>query len=154
MTGLSALYQSVVLEHNRAPRNQRAVTPHSHAADARNPLCGDWVHLELSVDDADRITDVGFDGEGCAICRASASIMTETLTGRRLETAQAISERFQRLVTDTEAAPEPESEADPSLAALWTLTGVRDYPMRVRCATLAWQALDSAIGRPRQEDTE
>jgi len=152
MTDLSALYQAVVLDHNRAPRNCRAVEPHDAAADGNNPLCGDWVRVELRFDAAGRIETVGFTGEGCAISRASASIMTEVVTGRTPESVRRLSDRFEQLVTDREAAL-PESE-DPELEQLLVLAGVRDYPMRVRCATLAWHTLRAAIESSAPADSE
>ena len=152
MTDLSALYQAVVLDHNRSPRNFRAVEPHDHAADGNNPLCGDRVHVELRLDAAGRIEDIGFDGEGCAISTAAASIMTEVLMGRTVEEARVISTRFQGLVTDREA--ELAVDDDPVLEKLQALAGVRDYPMRVRCATLAWHTLQAALDSPDGQRTE
>lgn len=152
MTELSALYQAVVLEHNRSPRNFRAVEACDHAADGNNPLCGDRIHVELRLDAAGRIEDIGFDGEGCAISTAAASIMTEILMGRTVVEARAISERFQRLVTDR--AAEPAADDDPALDKLQALAGVRDYPMRVKCATLAWHTLQAALDPPDRQRTE
>ena len=153
MTQLSALYQAVVLDHNRSPRNFRAVEPHDHAADGNNPLCGDRVHVELRLDAAGRIEDIGFDGEGCAISTAAASIMTEVLIGRTAEEARIISARFQRLVTDREAELAA-ADDDPALEKLQALAGVRDYPMRVKCATLAWHTLQAALDSPGGQRTE
>ena len=152
MTDLSALYQAVVLDHNRAPRNCHAVSPHDYEGDGNNPLCGDWVHVELRLDSAGRIEDVGFSGEGGAISTASASIMTEVLMGRTLDEARRIGERFQHLVTDRDA-PLP-AEDDPELEKLLALAGVRDYPMRVKCATLAWHTLQAAIEPTASADSE
>ena len=152
MTELSALYQAVVLDHNRSPRNFRAVQPHDHAADGKNPLCGDWVHVELRLDADGRIEDIGFDGEGCAISTAAASIMTEVLTGRTVDEARAIGSRFQGLVTDRGA--ELPADSDPALEKLQALAGVRDYPMRVKCATLAWHTLQAALDSPGGQRTE
>lgn len=152
MTELSALYQAVVLDHNRSPRNFRAVDSCDHAADGNNPLCGDRIHVELRLDAAGRIEDIGFDGEGCAISTAAASIMTEILMGRSVVEARAISERFQRLVTDRDA--EPAADDDPALDKLQALAGVRDYPMRVKCAMLAWHTLQAALDPPDRQRTE
>ncbi|MEX0372736.1 Fe-S cluster assembly sulfur transfer protein SufU [Spiribacter roseus] len=152
MTELSVLYQAVVLDHNRAPRNRHEVQPHDGEADGNNPLCGDWVHVEFRLDPAGCIEDIGFNGEGCAISTASASIMTEVLKGRTLDEARRIGERFQQLVTDREA-PLPAAD-DPDLEKLLALAGVRDYPMRVKCATLAWHTLQAAIEAPASADSE
>jgi len=139
MTDLSELYQAVILDHNKNPRNYRAVDPHNHQADGYNPLCGDQVHIELRADAEGCIEDIGFRGEGCAICMASASIMTESLKGQTLDEAQALFKRFHDLLTDNQR------EIDASLGKLGVLAGVRDYPMRVKCATLAWHTLQAAL---------
>ena len=152
MTELSALYQAVVLDHNRSPRNFRAVNPHDYSADGNNPLCGDRVHVELRVDAHGRIEDIGFDGEGCAISTAAASIMTDVLMGRTVDEARAIAARFQRLVTDRDG--DPVTANDPVLEKLQALAGVRDYPTRVRCATLAWHTLQAALDSPAGQGTE
>jgi len=139
MTELRALYQQVILDHNKHPRNFHAVDPHSHQANGYNPLCGDKVHVQLRTNGDGCIEAIGFQGEGCAISTASASIMTESLKGHSIEQARAISERFHRLVTDDNA------QADASLGKLGVLAGVRAYPMRVKCATLAWHTLQAAL---------
>ncbi|RZU98647.1 Fe-S cluster assembly sulfur transfer protein SufU [Spiribacter vilamensis] len=152
MTELSALYQAVVLDHNRSPRNFRAVEPHDYSADGKNPLCGDRVHVELRLDGDGRIEDIGFDGEGCAISMATASIMTEVLMGRTLDEARDISARFQGLVSGR--GGELSVDGDSALEKLQALAGVRDYPMRVRCATLAWNTLQAALDSPDGQRTE
>lgn len=139
MTDLSELYQAVILDHNKNPRNCRGVDPHNHQADGYNPLCGDQVHIELRADAEGRIEDIGFRGEGCAICMASASIMTESLIGQTLDEAQALFARFHDSLIDNQR------ELDASLGKLGVLAGVRDYPMRVKCATLAWHTLRAAL---------
>ncbi|AGM40822.1 hypothetical protein SPISAL_03640 [Spiribacter salinus M19-40] len=134
-----ALYQAVILDHNKHPRNFHAVQPHSHSADGHNPLCGDQLHLELRVDSDGRIEDIGFTGDGCAISMASTSIMTEALKGQSIESARALFESFHAVVTDESIEP------DPSLGKLSVLAGVRAYPMRVKCATLPWHTLEAAL---------
>ena len=148
MSDLRELYQEVILDHNKQPRNFHAVDPHDHEADGYNPLCGDQIHLELRLDAEGHIEDIGFQGQGCAISTASASIMTEALKGRTLEEAKSLFDRFHHLVTDDDA------EADPSLGKLGVLAGVRDYPMRVKCATLAWHTLQAALEEKGEVTTE
>ena len=147
MSDLRDLYQEVILDHNKRPRNFRAVEPRSHTADGYNPLCGDRVCVQLRVRDG-VIEDVGFQGEGCAISTASASIMTESIKGRSVEEAQQLFERFHELVTGEESA------LDPELGKLAVLAGVRDYPTRVKCATLAWHTLHAAMDHRSEVTTE
>lgn len=148
MAELRELYQEVILDHNKHPRNFHAVQPHSHEADGYNPLCGDHLHLELRLDGSGRIEEIGFQGEGCAISTASASIMTEALKGRTVMEAKALFSQFHGLVTDQDA------EADPNLGKLAVLAGVRAYPMRVKCATLAWHTLEAALDNRGEVSTE
>ena len=148
MSDLRELYQAVILDHNKQPRNFHAVQPHTHEADGYNPLCGDQLHLELRVDDAQRIEAIGFTGEGCAIAMASASIMTEALKGRDVAEARALFQRFHHRLTAPEAGP------DAALGKLDVLGGVRDYPMRVKCATLAWHTLQAALDEQGTVSTE
>ncbi|MDN5871801.1 MAG: SUF system NifU family Fe-S cluster assembly protein, partial [Nitrococcus sp.] len=131
MSDLRDLYQEVILDHNKRPRNFRGVEPHSHEANGYNPLCGDRVTIQLSMEGG-VIAEIGFQGDGCAISTASASIMTEALEGKTREEAQALFDQFHDLVTRDDTAPEP------ALGKIAVLAGVRDYPMRVKCATLAW----------------
>lgn len=148
MSDLRELYQETILDHNKQPRNFRAVDPHDHEADGYNPLCGDTIHLELRLDDSGRIEDIGFTGEGCAISRASASIMTEALKGKTAAEANELFDRFHHQVTNDSAEP------DPALGKLGVLAGVRDYPMRVKCATLAWHTLKAALEDQGEISTE
>ena len=147
MSDLRDLYQEVILDHNKHPRNFHPVDPRSHSADGYNPLCGDKVSVQLRVRDG-VIEDVGFQGEGCAISTASASIMTESIRGKTLEEATALFERFHDLVTQDEA------QVDPELGKLAVLAGVRDYPTRVKCATLAWHTLHAAMEHRAEVTTE
>ena len=140
MSELSDLYQEVILDHNRRPRNFRALADASHTAEGYNPLCGDRLTLYLQVN-GDTITDVTFEGAGCAISKASASIMTTTVKGKTREEASALFERFHDLVTGSPAA-RPE---DPTLGSLAAFSGVSRFPVRVKCASLAWHALRAAL---------
>jgi nitrogen fixation NifU-like protein len=137
MSDLRELYQEVILDHNKRPRNYRAIDPASHEAKGHNPLCGDRVTVYLNVVD-EVIDDIAFQGQGCAISTASASLMTEALKGKSLAEAEQLFQRFHDLVTNDQA---PQAE----LGKLAVLTGVRDYPSRVKCATLSWHALQAAL---------
>jgi len=142
MFALKDLYQEVIVDHNRAPRNFGHLEAPTHRADGFNPLCGDRLTIELAVDEAGVIRELAFDGQGCAISVASASLMTEALKGRTLAEAEPLFQSFHSLLTrpsDTDAIPEEES-----LGKLVALAGVRAHPSRVKCATLCWHALRSA----------
>lgn len=139
MTGdLGDLYQQVILDHGRNPRNFRALDPHTHHAEGFNPLCGDQCALSLEVE-AGVITDAAFTGSGCAISTASASLLTEAVRGMTVAQADALFERVHDLLT-TEAEPDLDA-----LGKLQVFAGVRRFPMRVKCATLAWHTLESAL---------
>jgi nitrogen fixation NifU-like protein len=140
MSELRELYQSVILDHNRKPRNFCAPERANRQADGHNPLCGDKLTVYLSVD-GDTVTGVGFQGEGCAISTASASLMTESIKGRKLSEVQELFEGFHSLVTS-----DPTREPDISnLGKLAVFSGVREFPMRVKCATLAWHTMRNAL---------
>ncbi|HXH03058.1 MAG TPA: SUF system NifU family Fe-S cluster assembly protein [Candidatus Competibacteraceae bacterium] len=140
MSGLRELYQEVILDHNKRPRNFRVIDPCSHHADGYNPLCGDRVSIYVQVDDSGVIQDLAFQGSGCAISTASASLMTEALKGKTVTEFHTLFDKFHHVVTGSEAPP-------PGLGKLAVLVGVRDYPSRVKCATLAWHALQAALER-------
>jgi nitrogen fixation NifU-like protein len=139
MSSLSELYQNVILEHNRSPRNYRVMDDASRKADGHNPLCGDqltvWVRMAGDV-----IEDVSFQGAGCAISKASASLMTGAVKGKRREEAEALYERFHRLVTGT--LPPGDTE---TLGKLAVFSGVSEFPVRVKCASLSWHTLRAAL---------
>ncbi len=141
MSELRELYQTTILDHNKQPRNFRTVVPKTHEADGYNPLCGDRVTVQLSLSDDGIIQDVGFQGSGCAISTASASLMTEAVKGRPLGAVQELFDRFHRLVT-VGPTEDPDLEA---VGKLRVFAGVREFPMRVKCATLAWHTLRSAM---------
>ncbi len=138
MSELSELYQEVILDHNRKPRNFRKVADANRTAEGFNPLCGDQIHLYVKLE-GDRIRDIGFQGSGCAISRASASLMTSALKGKSAGEAEELFQRFHRLVTTDEAA-DPEA-----LGKLAVFSGVREFPARVKCASLAWHTLRAAL---------
>jgi nitrogen fixation NifU-like protein len=138
MSDLRELYQEVILDHNRRPRNFGALPAANRQAEGYNPLCGDKVTVFLDLED-DRIHGIAFQGSGCAISTASASLMTEALKGLTAEEAQAMFHRFHDLVT-TGAG-----EGSPELGKLAVFSGVREFPMRVKCATLAWHTLLAAL---------
>lgn len=139
MSDLRDLYQEVILDHNKQPRNFRELDDPTHEGKGYNPLCGDRVDLYVRVED-EQITEVSFQGSGCAISTASASLLTEAIRGRSLAEARAIFESFQRLVTG-KATEEDEDR----LGKLAVFAGIRDYPTRVKCATLVWHTLTSAL---------
>ncbi len=139
MSGLSELYQEILLDHNSKPRNFRSVEDPSRTADGYNPLCGDQVTVYLKLSGG-LIEDVAFQGVGCAISRASASMMTQSIKGKSLAEADEIFDAFHRMVT------EPDSELDSdTLGDLETLSGVNEYPTRIKCAVLAWHTMRSAL---------
>ncbi len=140
MSKLRDLYQEVIFDHYKSPRNHHALAHHTHVAHGDNVLCGDQVTVYLQID-GDLIADVSFEGSGCAISTASASLMTEALKGKTVAEAGQIFQKFHHLVTDADADAEP----DPDLGKLEVLAGVREFPARVKCATLAWHTLQSAL---------
>jgi nitrogen fixation protein NifU and related proteins len=141
MDELRELYQSVILDHNRTPRNYGALPDANGHAEGHNPVCGDDVTVWVKMD-GERIADVRFVGAGCAISKASASLMTTAVKGKTATEAGTLADRFQAVVTGQVAAPEP---TDPALGRLAALSGVSRFPIRVKCATLAWHALRAAI---------
>lgn len=141
---LDDLYQEVILDHNRRPRNFRTIEPASHHADGHNPLCGDRLSLYLQVTDGS-IADVAFQGSGCAISKASASLMTDAVKGQSVEAALRMFEQFHRMVTT------PPDQPVEGMGKLSALAGVREFPVRVKCASLAWHTLKAAIDRGNGE---
>jgi nitrogen fixation NifU-like protein len=143
MMDLRELYQDIILDHGRHPRNFRAIPEPTHTARGHNPLCGDRVTIYLSLD-GERIADVSFEGRGCAISTAAASLMTEVLKGKTVAEAEALFKRFHARVTGGEEPELPEALAE-DMERLEPLTGVKAYPARVKCATLSWHALETAL---------
>jgi nitrogen fixation NifU-like protein len=138
MSELTDLYQEVILDHNRRPRNFRAIDGASRQQEGYNPLCGDRLTLYVALE-GDRIADVAFQGSGCAISKASASLMTEALKGKTVAEARELFEKFHDMVTSS-----PDTAAA-DLGKLSVLSGVREYPTRVKCASLAWHTLKAAV---------
>ena len=147
MSDLSDLYQEVILDHNKRPRNFRRMEAPSHHAEGYNPLCGDRLELFVQVSGA-VISDVAFQGSGCAISKASASLMTDAVKGRTTKEALELFERFRHVVTT------PPDQTVEDLGKLSVLAGVRAFPVRVKCASLAWHTLKSALGREEKTSTE
>jgi nitrogen fixation NifU-like protein len=137
MTDLAALYQSLILDHNRSPRNHREMADADRSAEGRNPMCGDQVKVWVRID-GDSVADVSFLGKGCAISQASASLMTTMVKGKTRAEALELTDRFRALVTGSS------SEAD-ALGRLAAFAGVARFPARVKCAILAWHALRTAL---------
>ena len=140
MATMSELYQTVILDHNRTPRNYREMPEANREAEGFNPLCGDKVHVWLKVTADGRIEDVSFQGEGCAISKASSSIMTQTVKGRTVDEAKALFTEFHDVVTG-----KTPGEGRGKMAIF---AGVSAFPMRVKCASLGWHALKAALERP------
>ena len=138
MYDLQDLYQEVVMDHNRRPRNFRKPEDANRQAEGYNPLCGDQITLYLAVAD-DKIADVGFQAEGCAISKASASMMTESVKGLSLEDAEKVFKEFRSMITQRDFDPDVLGDAE-------LLQGVSRYPARIKCAALSWHALNSLLG--------
>ncbi|MBT3558089.1 MAG: SUF system NifU family Fe-S cluster assembly protein [Rhodospirillales bacterium] len=152
---LRDLYQEVILDHGKNPRNFRR--PESFTAEAigNNPMCGDALVVYMSVDGDNLITDVAFQGQGCAISVASASMMTELLTGCPVDRANEIYQAFHSICTGEGDVEEILSNFDEEIAErLHMLSGVREFPMRVKCATLAWHTMDAAVKGENEISTE
>jgi nitrogen fixation protein NifU and related proteins len=140
VSNTDALYQEIILEHNRKPRNFREMSDADRVVQGRNPMCGDALTLWVKMGDDDRIADVSFKGEGCAISKSSASIMTTAVKGKTRAEAVKVFEKFHDLVTGNL----PESD-QASLGSMRAFGGVSRFPLRVKCASLAWHALKSAL---------
>ncbi len=145
MSDLSELYRELILDHNKCPRNRRRLEGADRTAEGYNPLCGDRVTIFVKVED-DVVEEVTFEGTGCAISTASASLMTESLEGKTLGEAKALFENFHQMLTGEWC----EDSEPPSLGKLDVFSGVREYPARVKCATLAWHTMNAALARQNQ----
>ena len=146
MSELTDLYQEVILDHNRRPRNFGSLPDANRTAKGHNPLCGDKLTLYLKVD-GDRIAGISFEGSGCAISKASASLMTDAVKGQSVADADALFDRFHTMVKTPIDQPVDED----ALGKLAVFSGVREFPMRVKCASLAWHTLHAAIASPSAE---
>jgi len=144
MDDLRSLYQEIILDHYKRPRNFRAQADATSKVQGYNPLCGDQVTIYLTMD-GERVADVSFEGEGCAISTASASLMTEAIKGKTRKEAENLLEAFHRLVTSSDGTGIREGAPAVDLGKLEALSGVRDYPVRIKCATLPWHALKAAL---------
>ena len=141
MYDLEDLYQEVVMDHNRRPRNFKKLENAQRTAEGFNPLCGDQISLYVNVDDDGVIEDIGFEGAGCAISKATASMMTEAIKGKNVDKAEEIFEAFRHMLTR-----KPEEDYDYELLGdLEILQGVSQFPTRIKCATLSWHTLNSAL---------
>ncbi len=149
MPDLRDLYQEVILEHSKAPRNYRELQDADHKAEGYNPLCGDRFTIYLEME-GDRIRDIAFKGSGCAISKASASMMTQSLKGKTRAEADELFKNFHRVVTG-----QAENGDVDQLGKLAAFSGVSEFPLRVKCATLAWHTLEAALeGKQEAVSTE
>ena len=149
MSELSELYQQVILDHNKKPRNFRKLENANHTADGYNPLCGDQLTIYLDLEDG-LVKEVGFEGSGCAISKASASMMTQAVKGKSKEQAENLFQEFHSMVT----GDLNEEIEENSLGNLKIFAGVREFPVRVKCATLPWHTLHAALNKQEQVSTE
>lgn len=144
------LYQQVIIEHNKSPKNFRKMENHTHFSEGYNPLCGDQLNVYLHLSDDNIIDDVSFEGEGCAISKASASMMTQYLKGKHVDEAKEVFEEFHKLIT---------GKLDPSkeehhLGKLAIFSGIWHFPSRVKCASLCWHTLKGALDQEKTVSTE
>ena len=143
MPELRDLYQEIILEHSKSPRNYRTLEAANRTAEGYNPLCGDHFTIYVDVEDG-RIRDISFQGSGCAISKASASMMTQAVKGKRIEEAEKLFEKFHHVVTGKNSVESND------LGKLAAFAGVSEFPIRVKCATLAWHALHAALQGEQQ----
>ena len=143
MSELTDLYQELILDHNRRPRNYGALPDADHTAKGYNPLCGDKLTIYAKLD-GDRISGLSFEGSGCAISKASASLLTEAVKGRTVEEAGALFGRVHAMLTAPMGKDAPDADLE-SMGKLAALSGVREFPVRVKCASLAWHTLKAAL---------
>jgi nitrogen fixation NifU-like protein len=142
---LRELYQEVILDHNKNPRNRGRLDAPTGVAEGHNPLCGDQITVYLRTE-GDVVREVRFEGHGCAISTASASLMTEALVGKRVDEVEGLFRRFQEMVTTSEATPALDEDVLlGELGELGVLAGIRDYPVRIKCATLPWHTMQAAL---------
>ena len=142
---LKELYQEIILDHAKNPRNKGKCENYNHDAKAHNPLCGDKVHVYLNLDNNKNIKGLSFEGEGCAISLASASILTETCKGKDFNIANTIKSDFLRMIKEKTSLT-LNSLSDNQKTTIMSLSGVKEFPMRVKCATMAWNTLALALG--------
>ena len=147
---LKDLYQEIILDHGKNPRNLRKTENFNKDAKGHNPLCGDKVHIFLKIDENKNISDISFEGSGCAISMASASIMTDLMKEKKEKEVKELVEDFLQMIKES---PEMKTKiiTDNEKTKLMSLSGVKQYPMRVKCATLAWHTLTSAMNNSQEE---
>jgi nitrogen fixation NifU-like protein len=151
---LKELYQDIILEHGKSPRNFGKCVNHSHEAKGYNPLCGDQVHIYLKLNEKKNVDEITFEGSGCAISMASTSIMTELVKGKSFEVAKKIIDEFLNMIKSG-SEMKTEDLNDDQKTKIMSLSGVKQYPMRVKCATLSWHTLTSALdGKNEEINTE
>ena len=149
MSELSELYQQVILDHNKKPRNFRKLENDNHTAEGYNPLCGDHLTIYVNVD-GDAVQEIAFEGSGCAISKAAASMMTQAVKGKSRQQAEELFKEFHSMVT---GELDEETQAN-SLGNLKIFAGVRDFPVRVKCATLPWHTMQAALNKQDRVSTE
>ncbi len=147
---LKQLYQDIILEHGKSPRNLGKCEGYSHEAKGYNPLCGDKVHVYLKLDSGKKVEGLTFEGDGCAISLASASIMTELVKGKSFEEAKEIINAFLDMIKNTSELQSNHLDEEQKIKVM-SLSGVKQFPMRVKCATLAWHTLVSAMKEKKEE---
>ena len=147
---LKQLYQDIILEHGKSPRNLGKCKGYSHEAKGYNPLCGDRVHVYLKLDTGKKVENLTFEGDGCAISLASASIMTELVKGRSINDAKEIMSAFLNMIKNTSEMKSNHLDEDQK-TKIMSLSGVKQFPMRVKCATLSWHTLNSAMEEKKEE---
>tara|TARA_Y100000590_G_scaffold278754_1_gene312958 strand:- start:4060 stop:4530 length:471 start_codon:yes stop_codon:yes gene_type:complete len=147
---LKQLYQDIILEHGKSPRNFGKCEKYTHQAKGHNPLCGDQVHVYLKLNNEKMVENLTFEGSGCAISIASTSIMTELVKGKTVEVTKKIIIEFLNMIKNTSEIKSNNLDEDQKMKIM-SLSGVKQYPMRVKCATLAWHTLTSAIERKGEE---
>jgi nitrogen fixation NifU-like protein len=149
MSELSELYQAVILDHNKKPRNFHKLEAANRSAEGYNPLCGDHLNVYLELE-GDLVKDISFEGSGCAISKASASMMTQAVKGKTRQEAEILFNEFHRMVTD-----QLDEENDPNhLGRLKIFAGVREFPVRVKCASLSWHTMHAALNEQAKASTE
>src|SRR5258708_3778259 len=149
MSELSELYQQVILDHNKKPRNFHKLETANYTAEGYNPLCGDQLSVYLQLED-NQVKDIGFEGSGCAISKASASMMTQAVKGKTKQEVEVLFNEFHRMVRD-----ELDEEIEPNhLGKLKIFAGVREFPVRVKCATLSWHTMHAALEGEQSATTE
>jgi nitrogen fixation NifU-like protein len=147
---LKQLYQDIILEHGKSPRNLGICKDYSHEAKGYNPLCGDKVHVYLKLNSGKKVEGLTFEGDGCAISLASASIMTELVKGKSFDEAKEIMSAFLNMIKNTSELQSNHLDEDQK-TKLMSLSGVKQFPMRVKCATLAWHTLVSAMEEKKKK---